>query len=169
MAKTQKEIVTALKTALEKGDGDLSSLDALLDRVKIDIVAAQAEEKARKAKEEAEEKARKEREEARLKARGEKIAAMATRVLNDEATAADVALVMESYMHSLGFDDAEISAKDVEEAKNTAEKAVGDFGDLLSAFGTLAEAFGDTGVKVKKTTTKRDPDDVLREFLKTIG
>lgn len=158
MAKTQKEIMNALLGALEKGDGDLSSLDALMDRVKKDIAEAKAEEKARK-----------EKEEAKLKARGEQIAAMATRVLNGQATAADVALVMESYMHSLGFDDAEISAKDVEKAKDAAEKTITDFGSLLSAFDSLADAFGDTGVKVKKTTTKRDPDDVLREFLKTIG
>ena len=112
MAKTQKEIMNALLGALEKGEGSLSDLEALMDRVKKDIAEAKAEEKARKEKEEAD-----------LKARGEKIAEMATRVLNDKATEADVAMVMESYMHNLGLKDAKITAKDVQNAKEAADRA----------------------------------------------
>jgi len=153
MAKTQKEIMNALLGALEKGDGDLSSLDALMDRVKKDIAEAKAEEKARKLKEETE-----------LKARGEKIADMATRVLNDEATEADVALVMESYMHNLGMKDAKISAKDVQEAKATAEKATSALDVVLEA---LDDLFSLDKPKAAKQSTK-SADDVLNEFLKTL-
>lgn len=152
MAKTQKEIMNALLGALEKGEGSLSDLEALMDRVKKDIAEAKAEEAARKEKEAAE-----------LKARGEKIAEMATRVLNDKATEADVALVMESYMHNLGMKDAKISAKDVQDAKAAADRATGAFDVVLNA---LNDVFG-MDPKSKAQATK-SADDVLNEFLKTI-
>ena len=152
MAKTQKEIMNALLGALEKGEGSLSDLEALMDRVKKDIAEAKAEEAARKEKESAE-----------LKARGEKIAEMATRVLNDKATEADVALVMESYMHNLGMKDAKISAKDVQDAKAAADRATGAFDVVLNA---LNDVFG-MDPKPKAQATK-SADDVLNEFLKTI-
>ena len=41
MAKTQKEIMNALLGALEKGEGSLSDLEALMDRVKKDIEGCQ--------------------------------------------------------------------------------------------------------------------------------
>ena len=153
MAKTQKEIMNALLDALKMGEGDLSDLDALMDKVKKDIAAAKAEEAARKEKEAAE-----------LKARGEKIAEMATRVLNDKATEADVALVMESYMHNLGMKDAKISAKDVQDAKAAADRATGAFDVVLNA---LNDVFG-MDPKPKAQTTNKSADDVLNEFLKTI-
>lgn len=152
MAKTQKEIMNALLGALEKGEGSLSDLEALMDRVKKDIAEAKAEEAARKEKEAAE-----------LKARGEKIAEMATRVLNDKATEADVALVIESYMHNLGMKDAKISAKDVQDAKAAADRATGAFDVVLNA---LNDVFG-MDPKPKAQATK-SADDVLNEFLKTI-
>jgi len=152
MAKTQKEITHALLTALERGEGDLSDLDSLLDKVKKDIAAAKAEEAARKEKEEAE-----------LKARGEKIAEMATRVLNDKATEADVALVMESYMHNLGMKDAKVSAEDVQSAKEAADRATGALDVVLDA---LNDVFG-MDPKPKAQATK-SADDVLNEFLKTL-
>ena len=123
-----------------------------MDRVKKDIAEAKAEEAARKEKEAAE-----------LKARGEKIAEMATRVLNDKATEADVALVMESYMHNLGMKDAKISAKDVQDAKAAADRATGAFDVVLNA---LNDVFG-MDPKPKAQATK-SADDVLNEFLKTI-
>ena len=156
MAKTQKEIMNALLGALEKGDGDLSSLDALMDRVEKDIAEAKAEEKARKEKEEAE-----------LNARGKKIADMATRVLNDEATEADVALVMESYMHNLGMKDAKVSAKDVQEAKEAADKATGALDIVLNALDDLFTLDEKPKAKAAKQSTK-SADDVLNEFLKTL-
>ena len=152
MAKTQKEIMNALLGALEKGEGSLSDLEALMDRVKKDIAEAKAEEKARKEKEAAD-----------LKARGDKIAAMATRVLNDQATEADVALVMESYMHNLGMKDAKISAKDVQNAKEAADRASSAFDVVLDA---LSDVFG-MDPKPKAQSTK-NADDVLNEFLKTL-
>ena len=152
MAKTQKEIMNALLGALEKGEGSLSDLEALMDRVKKDIAEAKAEEKARKEKEAAE-----------IKARGEKIAEMATRVLNDKATEADVALVMESYMHNLGIKDAKISAKDVQNAKEAADRATSALDVVLDA---LSDVFGTNRTDPKQST--KNADDVLNEFLKTL-
>jgi len=156
MAKTQKEIMNALLGAIEKGEGDLADLEALLDRVKKDIAEAKAEEAARKEKEEAE-----------MKARGEKIAEMATRVLNDNATEADVALVMESYMHNLGMKDAKISAKDVQDAKTAADRTLGSLDVVLNALGDLFAIDEKPKARPAKDTTK-SADDVLNEFLKTI-
>jgi len=153
MAKSKQEIIERLIASLEKGDGDLADLDLLMDKAKEDIAAAQ--------KAEAEERARKEK--AAIK-RGEEIAEMATRVLQDKATEADVAMVMESYMHSIGLKDAKVSPDEVREAKEAAEKA-------SSALGTLIDLIGDLGevkdIKVHKVE-KKSADDVLRDFLKNI-
>ena len=163
MAKTQKEIINALLGALEKGEGDLSSLDALMDRVKKDIAEAKAEE----------EKARKEE-----RVRGEKIADMATRVLNDKATEADVALVMESYMRNLGMKDAKVSAKDIQDAKAAADKATGTLDIILDALNDLFTL--DDKPKTKTVTkgtndvinalkdTSQSADDIINAFLKTL-
>ena len=148
--------MNALLGALEKGEGDLADLEALMDRVKKDIVEAKAEEAARKEKEAAE-----------LKARGEKIAEMATRVLNDKATEADVALVMESYMHNLGMKDAKISAKDVQTAKEAADRTIGSLDIVLNALGDLFAIDEKPKARSAKDTAK-SADDVLNEFLKTI-
>ena len=160
MAKTKQEIIERLIASLEHGDGDLDELDKLMDKAKQDIdLAKQAE---------AEEKKRKEQETVK---RGEAIAEMATRVLNDKATEADVAMVMESYMHNLGMKDAKVSADEVREAKETAEKAANTMGDLLNALGGLAKVFDPDFNKEPRTITKkpsRSADDVLREFLKSI-
>ena len=160
MAKTKQEIIERLIASLEHGDGDLDELDKLMDKAKQDIdLAKQAE---------VEEKKRKEQETVK---RGEAIAEMATRVLNDKATEADVAMVMESYMHSLGMKDAKVSADEVREAKETAEKAANTMGDLLNALGGLAKVFDQDFNKESQTITKKPPrnaDDVLREFLKSI-
>lgn len=153
MAKTKQEIIERLIASLKNGEGDLADLDLLMDKAKEDIAAAK--------KAEAEERARKEKEQIQ---RGEKVAEMATRVLNDKATEADVAMVMESYMHSLGMQDAKVSPDEVRSAKEAAEKA-------SSALGTLIDLIGDLGdvkdIKVHKVD-KKSADDVLREFLKNI-
>ena len=156
MAKTQKEIMNALLGALEKGEGDLSSLDALMDQVKADIAEAKAEEHARK-----------EKEEARMKKRGEEIAAMATRVLNEQTTDADLALVMESYMHARGMKDAKITAEDVVTATQAAEKATSIFDDLLKAFDSIGSVI-ESKPTITRATKKKTSDDILKEFLNTI-
>ena len=150
MAKSKQEIIKSLVSALENGKGDLADLDLLMDKAKEDIAAAQ--------KAEAEERARKEKETIK---RGEEIAEMATRVLEDKATEADVAMVMESYMHSIGLKNAQVSPDEVRNAKEAAEKA-------SSALGTLLDLFTDLGdIKVHKVE-KKSADDVLRDFLKNI-
>ena len=153
MAKTKQEIIERLIASLENGNGDLADLDELMDKAKEDIAAAKQAE--------ADEKARKEAE---FTKRGEEIAEMATRVLNDKATEADVAMVMESYMHSIGLKDAKVSPDEVRSAKEAAEKA-------SSALGTLIDLIGDLGdvkdIKVHKVE-KKSADDVLRDFLKNI-
>ena len=150
MAKSKQEIIERLIASLEKGDGDLADLDLLMDKAKEDIAAAK--------KAEVEERARKDKEKIK---RGEEIVEMATRVLEDKATEADVALVMESYMHSIGLKDAKVSPDEVREAKEAAEKA-------SSALGTLIDLIGDmSDIKVHKME-KKNADDVLRDFLKNI-
>jgi len=153
MAKTKQEIIERLIASLENGKGDLADLDLLMDKAKEDIAAAK--------KAEAEERARKDKE---MIKRGEEIAEMATRVLQDKATEADVAMVMESYMHSIGLKDAKVSPDEVRSAKEAAEKA-------SSALGTLIDLIGDLGdvkdIKVHKVD-KKSADDVLRDFLKNI-
>ena len=153
MAKSKQEIIERLIASLKNGEGDLADLDRLMDNAKQDIADAK--------KAEAEERARKQKEEA---VRGEEIAEMATRVLNDKATEADVAMVMESYMHSIGLKDAKVSPDEVRSAKEAAEKA-------SSALGTLIDLIGDLGdvkdIKVHKVE-KKSADDVLRDFLKNI-
>ena len=153
MAKSKQEIIERLIASLENGKGDLADLDLLMDKAKEDIAAAK--------KAEAEERARKEKEQIK---RGEEIAEMATRVLQDKATEADVAMVMESYMHSIGLKDAKVSPDEVRNAKEAAEKA-------SSALGTLIDLIGDLGdikdIKVHKVN-KKSADDVLRDFLKNI-
>ena len=144
----------ALMTALEKGEGGLDDLERLLTHAKEDVIAAKAEEKARKAKEE--------------KARGDKIAEMATRVLNDQATEADVALVMESYMHNLGIKDAKISAKDVQDAKAAADKATGALDIILDALNDLFTIDDKPKAKTVTKDTSQSADDIKNAFLKTL-
>lgn len=154
MAKSKNDIVKSLMAALESGKGDLADLDLLMDKAKEDIAAAK--------KAEAEERARKEKETIK---RGEAIAEMATRVLEDKATEADVAMVMESYMHSIGLKDAKVSSDEVREAKEAAEKAssvLGSLIDLISDLGDIKD------VKVRKVEKQKSADDILREFLKDI-
>ena len=153
MAKSKQEIIKSLVSALENGKGDLADLDLLMDKAKEDIAAAK--------KAEAEERARKEKEQIK---RGEAIAEMATRVLEDKATEADVAMVMESYMHSIGFKDAKVSSDEVREAKETAEKVSSTLGGLIDLIGDLGDI---KDIKVHKVE-KKSADDVLRDFLKNI-
>ena len=160
MTKSKQEIIERLIASLKNGEGDLTDLDALMDKAKADIAAAK--------KAEAEERARKEKEAIK---RGEEIAEMATRILNDQATEADVAMVMESYMHNLGMKNAKVSPNEVREAKETAEKAANTMSDLLNAFGGLTKVFDLDFNKEPRTVAKkpsRNADDVLREFLKSI-
>ncbi len=153
MAKSKQEIIELLIASLKNGEGDLADLDLLMDKAKEDIAAAK--------KAEAEECARKEKEKIK---RGEEIAEMATRVLNDKATEADVAMVMESYMHSIGLKDAKVSPDEVRSAKEAAEKASSALGTLIDFIGDLSDI---KDVKIHKVE-KKSADDVLRDFLKNI-
>lgn len=157
MARTQKEIVDRLMAALEGGNGGWDDLNELMDRVKRDIAESkQAEAEERK------------RKDAELVKRGEEIAEMATRVLQDKATEADVALVMESYMHNIGCKDAKVTAAEVREAKETAEKAAEAMDGLLSTLGEWANALNIGIKKEPKDASNKSADDVLRDFLKKI-
>ncbi|MBQ2230782.1 MAG: hypothetical protein II425_03095 [Oscillospiraceae bacterium] len=156
MARTKQDIIDCLLKALEQGNGDLDELDRLMDHAKEDIAKAKEIEKAEQARKEAEQRKR-----------GEKIAEMATRVLNDQTTDADLALVMESYMHARGMKDAKVTEADVVNAAQAAEKATSMFDDLLKAFDTLGAA-----LESKPATTKvaknKTSDDVIKEFLNTL-
>ena len=156
MARTKQDIIDCLLKALEQGNGDLDELDRLMDHAKEDIAKAKEIEKAEQARKEAEQRKR-----------GEKIAEMATRVLNDQATDADLALVMESYMHARGMKDAKVTEADVVNAAQAADKATSMFDDLLKAFDTLGAALESKSATTKVAKNKTS-DDVIKEFLNTL-
>lgn len=150
-------IVTGLIHALENGHGELDDLEKLLQRAQKDIAAAKEEEEKRK--------------EADLKKRAEGIAEMATRLLNDEITAADVADVFNSYLRTQNI-DAQITAESIEQgvhATNELDNSINEFVDALGElFNTLAAK--DKHYDNKKPAAKPDdPDDVINSFLKGIG
>ena len=156
MARTKQDIIDCLLKALEQGNGDLDELDRLMDHAKEDIAKAKEIEKAEQARKEAEQRKR-----------GEAIAEMATRVLNDQATGADLALVMESYMHARGMKDAKVTEADVMNATLTAEKTANMFDDLLKAFNALGSAL-ESKPTTAKVPNKRTSDDIIKEFLNTL-
>ena len=147
----QKTIVTGLMHALEKGSGELSDLEVLLDRAKADIKVAKAEEEKRKAE--------------ATKKRAEHIANLATRLLHDELTAEDVALVMTSYFKSKGK-DIEITPEAVDASLNTCanvDKSIDEFCDALVE---LLNTIGEIG---KKDDKNKSEDNIIDAFLKSIG
>ena len=161
MAKTQNDIITSLITALQNGEGGLDDLENLLDRVKSDVADA------KKAEAEAAEKAKAQKE-AEFAKRGQEIANMATRVLEDKATSADVAMVFEAFLKAQGHKDVKVSAKDIEESMNAADEMAKHIEDVFSTigdiFGIKPEVNKETVVKAKPAQ-KVDADEVLRKFL----
>lgn len=164
MAKTQNDIVKNLITALQNGKGNLDDLDVLMDSVKQDIIDAK----------EAEAKAAKEKTDADLMKRGEEIAAMATRVLEEKTTAADLAMVFQSFMHANGHKDVVISAEEIEESMNAAEEMTKHISSFVDALGDLfgflpdREPAKQVHEKVVVPTKKRTADDILNDFLRTL-
>ena len=164
MAKTQNDIVKNLITALQNGKGNLDDLDILMDSVKQDIIAAK----------EAEAKAAKEQADAELLKHGEEIAAMATRVLEEKTTAADLAMVFQSFMRANGHKDVVISAEEIEESMDAAEemtKHISSFVDALDdLFGFLPdkEPAQQVHKNVAAPTKERTADDILNDFLRTL-
>ena len=182
---TQDKIIEGLQKALAGGSGSLDDLDNLMNRVKQDIATAKREQ------EEAEKKA-KEEAEARKTARGTEIAHIATRLLNEELTDADMALVMnvffkqhglqttwtEKNIHELMIDCGE----KIDELSAKTKQAVNELADLFEdLFGikidtskvkTEAKKEGNKAeykTENKKPAASKDPDDVIRKFLKDFG
>lgn len=158
MAKTKDTIVSALTGALEHGDGDWNDLLELMERAKADIEEAKAaEEKAAAAKREAEE-----REYVR---RGEAIAEMATRVLENKATEADIAMVMNSYLTGKNI-KVQVSVNDVKDAMDSADNLSKHLETLLDGFQDLLGAFAPKEKpKCEQKCAKQSADDILRAFL----
>jgi len=160
----QNTILTALQKALAGGSGTLDDLDALLDRAKSDIAQAKAEAAA---KAEADRKAA----EANKAKRAQSIADMATRLLNDELTDEDVAMVFQSYLKSKGI-DAEVSAVAVREGVERSKELENSLNELKDALGDL---FGLNPVEnfkyenINKNKKPEDPDDVIDSFLRKFG
>ena len=150
-------IVTGLIHALENGQGELEDLEKLLQRAQKDIVTAKEEEEKRK--------------EAAMKKRAEGIAELATRLLNDALTSADVAEVFNSYLRTQNI-DAQITAESVEQGvKHTAEldNSINEFVDALGElFNSIAAKDKPCG-KCCDNKKSEDPDDVINTFLKGIG
>jgi cellobiose-specific phosphotransferase system component IIA len=182
---TQDKIIEGLQKALAGGSGSLDDLDNLMNRVKQDIATAKKEQ------EEAEKKAKADAE-ARKAARGTEIAHIATRLLNEELTDADMALVMnvffkqhglqttwtEKNIHELMVD----CGQKVDELNVKAKQAVNELADLFeSLFGvkidtdkvkTETKKEGNTTTvkaEYKQPKESKDPDDVIRKFLSDFG
>ena len=176
---TQDKIIEGLQKALAGGSGSLDDLDNLMNRVKQDIATAKREQ------EEAEKKAKADAE-ARKTARGTEIAHIATRLLNEELTDADMALVMnvffkqhglqttwtEKNIHELMVD----CGQKIDELNAKTKQAVNELADLFeSLFGVKIDTDevktkkeGNT-TAVKKPKESKDPDDVIRKFLSDFG
>lgn len=169
MAKTQNDIVKSLIIALQNGNGNLDDLDTLMNNVKRDILAAK----------EAEIQAAKEKAAAEQVKQGEKIAAMATRVLEEKTTAEDLAMVFQSFMRANGYKDATMSAEEIEEGMGMAKEITKHFRSFVDVLGDLFD-FTSDDVKVEAKAKKpvsvttaaakkeRTADDILNEFLRTL-
>ena len=171
----QNKIIEALQEALTKGTGSLDDLDKLLVRAREDVVAA------KKAEAEAAKKA-----EAK---RGEDVAQIATRILNREMTNADMAFILNTYFgqHKLmqtwtpeGIDQLMSDCSDKSDEAKQVEKKAQEVADSIIQM--LHDVLGldidpkDIEVReVKKPATKKpdinkkDPDDVINDFLKKFG
>jgi len=162
----QNTILTGLKHALDKGSGSLDDLNELLKRAQADV------EQAKKEQAEAERKAK----EAETLKRGQVIAEMATRVLDGEPTAEDVAMVLGTYLKHEGI-DVEVTAESViESGKNSKEldAHLEELGDAIAElFNTFAGVVRDNSNKPceKKVTKsyKEDADAALDSFLRDLG
>lgn len=162
----QNTILTGLKHALDKGSGSLDDLNELLKRAQADV------EQAKKEQAEAERKAK----EAETLKRGQVIAEMATRVLDGEPTAEDVAMVLGTYLKHEGI-DVEVTAESViESVKNSKEldAHLEELGDAIAElFNTFAGVVRDNSNKPceKKVTKsyKEDADAALDSFLRDLG
>lgn len=159
-------IIEALKRSLEQGQGGLDDLDTLLDRVKADIAKAKQEEERAAREVEAAAKAKKEAEQ---KAKAEGIAELATRLLNGETTAADVAQVMQTYMNANDI-EGEVTAKGIEEGFKASQELHGALDELVDSLGELFGMFHeDKPVQKYDNNRKETADDVIARFLKSHG
>lgn len=161
----QNTIVEALKRSLEQGQGNLDDLDTLLDRVKADIAKAKQEEEKAAREAEAAAKAKKEAEQ---KAKAEGIAELATRLLNGETTAADVAQVMQAYMDANGI-EGEVDAKGIEEGFKASQELHGAMDELVDSLKELFDVFNEKPAKKQENSRKETADDVITRFLKSHG
>ena len=159
----QKTIMDGLMKALANGNGSLDDLDNLLKRAQQDIAEAKEEQK-------------KQEEAQKL---GDYIAAMATRILNDDITDDDCAYVVNSWMRKNGYGGKGLTGKDMREIFEDASKGEKKVQDSLDkALEDLAKSLSDWGkslgigqkpaAKTVKVDTK-DPDRVIDEFLKNFG
>lgn len=151
----QKTILDALQKALANGSGSLDDLNQLLDRAKSDIAQAKREEEeaARKAKEAA--------ERAKIK-RGEDIAGLATRLLAEQPTAEDVAMMLTAFLKTKGFETG-VTAEEVEDCFASSVKLHSELDQLMNAVKDLGDIFN---TKPKK---ERESDDILDQFLRQRG
>lgn len=160
----QKAIVEGLQKALAGGNGSLDDLDALLVRARSDIEQAKKDEAA------AAEKAKENR--------ANEIAKMATRILNKEMTAADMALVMNTW-----FEQNDLQAVWTEDNINSLTKECDMhtkecINKTNSALKDLCEVLNDTfhldldpkDMEIKRVNKKeKSADDVINDFLKKFG
>lgn len=168
-------IITGLMRALENGNGNLDDLNALLDRVKIDIATVKREEEEAEQKRQAEIE-RKHREEMEHKRQEEEraqgIAALATRLLNNELTSDDVAMVLNSFFNSKG-ETIKFNSKDIDEMVGMSHElnnTISNFAKTLSdIFDTITDLNDNKKIEDKKSAVKSSDDEVIDNFLKKLG
>lgn len=174
----QNKIIEALQKALANGTGSLDDLDQLLSKARADIEQAKKDEAA------AAEKAKREK--------GDKVAELATRILNDNMTAEDMAFVMNTWFVQNGLRDMWTAEnindlmcdcnKKTDECVKEAKEAINDLSKFLNDIFGIHVDPSDINIKIESdlkpkkkaapqlnTKPKTDPDDVINDFLKKFG
>lgn len=164
----QKTIIEGLQKALANGSGTLDDLETLLNRAKADILVA------KEAEAEAKEKAK--------AARGKKVADIANRILNEETTDEDMALIMNGWLAAKGYKGCDFSAESLrnmfEEGERAAKKdwfnkdinkAIDDIVDSVGKWTAAYKEYQNGKCVKNEKVTSDDPDDVIAKFLKSFG
>lgn len=164
----QKTITEALQKALVHGSGSLDDLAALLKRAQADV------EQAKKDQE-------REIQEAAAKKRGEEVAALANRMLEGKTTDEDAAEVLNIWLNARGLKGKPFTAASMQEIfelasdskpnnKSTKSEIDNALDQFINQLDKLAEEINSKyNNKKPAAKPKADPDDVINDFLRSMG
>jgi len=158
----QKTIIEALQKALADGTGSFDDLYNLLEHAQEDIAEAKAAEA--KAKEEAE------RKRAQY---GVKVAELANRMIDDELTDDDCAMVLNAWFKAHGIKNAGFTGDQLKEIFIVGEKQAKDITkfaqDICTVVDTLNKNWKVQATPKTEKKKETDPSDVIDNFLKSFG